>query len=102
MGILLVSSVSEEPFTYEKVKEIATQFGELSGIWADSQVSNVYIILMLEGLEPSSMEAEIMKSEDGMTLRRIVSDHDDPQLNGRIEMLDRALNKLETYDGKPN
>ena len=102
MGILLASSVSEEPFTYEKVKEVATQFGELSGIWADPQTQNVYIVLMLEGLEPSFMEAEIMNSEDGVTLRRIISDHDDPQLNGRLEMLDLALNKLETHDGKPS
>lgn len=102
MGVLLISSVGEEPFTYEKVKEVAVQFGELSGIWVDPQVPNVYIVLMLEGLEPSFMEAEIMNSEDGTTLRRIISDYNDPQLNRRLEMLDNVLNKLEIHDGKPS
>jgi hypothetical protein len=102
MGVLLISNTNGELLTYEKVKEIAIQFGELSGIWADPQVSNVYVVLMLEGLEPSFMEAEIMNSEDGVTLRRIISDHNDPQLNGRLEMLDNVLNKLETHDGKPS
>lgn len=102
MGVLLISSIDEGPFICEKAKEIATQFGEVSGIWADPQVSNIYVVLMLEGLEPSFMEAEIMNSEDGKILRRIISDYNDPQLNRRLEMLDNILNKLKTHNRKPS
>ena len=100
MGILLISSTNGESLTYEGVKKTAVQLGELSGIWADPQASDVYIVLMLEGLEPSFMEAEIINSEDGSTLRRIISEHNDPQLNQRLEMLHDSLKKLETNDGK--
>jgi hypothetical protein len=100
MGILLVSNTSGESFTFKEVKEVVVQLGEISGIWADPQAPDVYIVLMLEGLEPSFMEAEIINSEDGITLHRIISEHNDPQLNQRLEMLHDSLKKLETNDGK--